>query len=169
VGGLRAEEASGRLEHLLVRPVVRQQWLGVAGALAVVAGALVVTAAATGTWVGAVASGADVTAGQVLRPLLSTLPVVVLCGGLGVLALGIAPRLTVALPVGVAVLSYLVDLLAPVLDLPAGVADLSPFAGLPQPPAQPLSPTWVLVVCGTGLLAGATGVVAFGRRDVTGD
>ena len=169
VGALRAEEASGRLEHLLVRPVSRERWLTASAVLAVVAGALVVVAAAAGVWAGAAASGAGVGAGQAFRPLLGTLPVVVLFCGLAVLALGVAPRLTVALPVGLAVLSYLMDLLGPVLDLPAGVQELSPFAGLPRPPAEELSPGWVVAVCGVGLVAAAAGVVAFGRRDVTGE
>lgn len=169
VGALRVEEASGRLEHVLVRPVVRTRWLATSAVLAVVAGAVVVTAAAAGVWAGAAVAGAEVGAGQAFRPLLSTLPVVVLFCGLAVLAFGAVPRLTVALPVGLAVLSYLLDLLGPLLELPAGVVELSPFAGLPRPPAQALSAGWVVTVCGAGLLAGAAGVAAFRRRDVTGE
>jgi ABC-2 type transport system permease protein len=169
VGALRAEESSGRLEHLLVRPVVRTRWLSVSAALAGVSGALVVAAAGAGVWAGAVVSDARISAGQAFLPMLGTLPIVVLFCGLAVLAFGAVPRWTVALPVGVAVLSYLLDLLGPLLDLPAGVVGLSPFAGLPAAPAEELSAGWVTAVCSLGLLAAAGGVVAFGRRDVTGE
>ncbi len=168
VGAVRAEEASGRLEHLLVRPVLRWRWLASAAALAVVAGAVVVVAAATGVWLGA-AAGSDVTAAQAYRPLVGTLPIVVLFAGLAVLAFGAVPRLTVAVPAVLAVLSYLLDLLGPVLELPTWVMELSPFSGLARPPTEGLSMSWVVTVCGVGLLAAALGVVAFGRRDVTGE
>lgn len=58
IGALRGEEASGRLEHLLVRPVGRRRWLAASYALAILA-ALVVA--------------------------LATMPVAVLFAGIGVL------------------------------------------------------------------------------------
>lgn len=169
IGALRAEEGSGRLEHLLVRPVVRWRWLALSSLLAVAAAAVVVVAAAVGIWVGALGAGADVSAGQALVPMLMTLPVAVLFTGIAVLSLGAAPRLTIALPVALAVLTYLLDLLATVLDLPAAVMDLSPFRWLPVPPDDPFAPVPALVLVLLGTAAAAVGIALFARRDLQGD
>lgn len=168
VGALRAEEAAGRLEHLLVRPVGRARWLATSAALALLATTLVVVSAGAGVWVGAALSDTAVSAAQAFRPVLWTLPVVVLFGGIAVLMFGIVPRMTVALPVGLAVLAYLLDLVGPVLDLPQVVRDLSPFAWLPRPGEEP-SATAALVLVLVGLAAAAVGTTGFVRRDLTGE
>jgi ABC-2 type transport system permease protein len=169
IGALRAEEGSERLEHLLVRPIVRWRWLTASWGLALVASSLVVLAAAVGIWLGAALSGTELRPQDALGPVLATLPVVVVFSGLAVLAFGVAPRLTVALPVATAAVTYLFDLIAAVVDLPAVVLDLSPFRWLPSPPAEPFSPSASLVLVGVGLTAGAVGVAAFQRRDVLVD
>lgn len=169
IGALRTEEATGRLEHLLVRPVSRWRWLGGSALLAVAASLLVVAAAAVGLWVGAWLTGGGVGFVDAFGPLLATVPVVVLFCGLAVLAFGGAPRSTVALPVASAVVLYLLELIQTVLDLPERVLDLSPFRWLPQPPAEPWSagPAAVLVLLGVAAAVG--GVVLFSRRDLTTD
>jgi len=169
IGALRAEEGSGRLEHLLVRPVVRWRWLTMSALQAVAAAVVVVVAAGAGVWVGAVVAGAEVSAGQALVPMLTTLPVVVLFTGIAVLSLGAVPRLTIGLPVGLAVLTYLLDLLQTVLDLPSAVMDLSPFRWLPTPPDDSFAPVPALVLVLLGAASAALGIVLFARRDVQGD
>jgi ABC-2 type transport system permease protein len=169
IGALRAEEGSGRLEHLLVRPVVRWRWLAASSASALLASSLVVLAAATGIWLGAALTGTEVGLWEAFGPVLATFPVVVVFAGLAVLAFGVAPRLTVALPVVVAVVTYLFDLLASVVDLPQPVLDLSPFRWLPRPPAEPFSATTALLLVLVGLVAAVAGIVAFQRRDVLAD
>lgn len=168
IGALRAEEAAGRLEHLLVRPIGRARWLGVQAALALAATVIVVLSAGAGIWAGAALGDAAVSAAQAFRPVLWTVPLVVLFGGVAVLAFGVVPRLTVALPVGLALLAYLLDLLGPVLDLPPSVLDLSPFAWLPLPGEQP-SLAAALVLVALGGVATAVGAAAFVRRDLTGE
>jgi ABC-2 type transport system permease protein len=169
IGALRAEEGSGRLEHLLVRPVVRWRWLAASSVSALLASLLVVLAAAAGIWLGAALSGTEMGLGEAFGPVLATVPVVVVFAGLAVLAFGVMPRLTVALPVVVAVVTYLFDLLASVVDLPQPVLDLSPFRWLPSPPAEPFSAQAALLLVLVGVLAGAAGTVAFQRRDVLAD
>lgn len=169
IGALHGEEGSGRLEHLLVRPVVRWRWLAASSALALVASLLVVLAAATGIWLGALLSGTQLGLWEAFGPVLATLPVVTVFAGLAVLAFGVVPRLTVALPVVLAVVTYLFDLLGTVVDLPQPVLDLSPFRWLPSPPAEPFSPSAALLLVLVGLAAAVAGVVAFQRRDVLAD
>jgi ABC-2 type transport system permease protein len=169
IGALRAEEGSERLEHLLVRGVVRWRWLAASTALAVVAGTVVVLATGAGIWVGARATGTALSAGQAFGPLLATVPLIVLFTGLAVLALGAAPRMTVAVPATLAVLGYVLDFLGPLLDLPQWVLDLSPFRWLPRPPDDAFAPGSALVLTALGVLAAAVGIALFQRRDIAGD
>jgi len=169
VGALRAEEGSGRLDHLLVRPLHRWTWLTTGAGLTVLGGALTALAAGVGIWIGSTLTSAGLSAGQAIWPLLATVPVVVLFAGLAVLVLGAAPRLTVVVPLGVAVVAYLLDLVGPLLQLPGAVLGLSPFHWLPRPPDDAFAPAsaGALVLLG---VAGATlGAVLLSRRDVTPD
>lgn len=168
VGAVRQEEAQGRLDELLVRGVVRWRWLSVTTAHAFLAGTLLVLLAGAGLWAGAQLVEAPVSAQQVAEPMAGTLPVVALFTGIAVLAFGVAPRLTVALPVTLAVLGYLLDTFGSMLDWPPSVLGLSPFHHLARLPGQPMTLTAVLVVSGIGAAAATVGVVAFSRRDLRG-
>lgn len=169
IGALRTEEATGRLEHLLVRPVRRTTWLTGSYALAVVAAAVVALAGCAGIWLGARIGGTDLGWWDASLPLLATLPVAVLFAGIGVLAFGAVPRLTVAVPVTLVVLAYVLELLGTVLSLPDWVLDLSPFRWLPRPPLEPWTAGPSLALCGIGLATAAAGVALFSRRDLSPD
>lgn len=166
VGGLRQEESSGRLEHLLVRPLVRWRWLGSASLLGAAAALLVVLSSGIGIWIGGTVAGADLEVRQALEPVLATLPLVLLFLGLAVLAFGVVPRLTVALPVTLAVAAYALQLLGQALGLPGAVVDVSPFSWLPLPPEQPFSAPAAAVMLGIGVVAAAAGTWRFSGRDV---
>lgn len=166
IGALRAEEESGRLELLLVRPIERWRLLAMSAVLALAASAHVVLAAALGIWSGAAMGGTQLSASDAVVPLLATLPVVVVFGGLAVLTFAVLPRLTVALPAALAVLAYLGELLTSVLHLPEGVLDASPFRWLPNPPVQQFSGPASAVMMLVGAGAAAAGVVLFSRRDL---
>lgn len=169
VGSLRAEEGSGRLDHLLVRPLRRSTWLLTGGGLSVVGGALTALGAGVGIWVGSTLTSAGLTAGQAIWPLLATVPVVVLFTGLALLVLGAAPRLTVGVPLGVAVTAYLLDLVGTLLDLPPAVLGLSPFHWLPRPPGDAFAPASAGTLVLLGVAAAGLGTVLLLRRDVTPD
>lgn len=169
IGSLRGEEAAGRLDHLLVRPVSRSRWLAGYFLLSVLAAALVVLSGAIGVWLGARIGGTQLGWQEAIGPLLATLPLVVLFAGAGVLAFGAAPRLTVAVPAALAVLGYLLDLFGPLLSLPDVVLDLSPFHWLPRPPLEPWTAGPAVALTGLGVLLAAVGVAAFRRRDLSPD
>ena len=169
VGALRGEEASGRLDHLLVRPVRRSRWLAGSYVLAVLAASLVALAGCVGIWLGARIGGSDLGWADAGLPLLATLPVVVLFAGIGVLAFGLVPRLTVAVPVTLVVLAYVLELLGTALSPPPWVLDLSPFRWLPRPPIEPWTATPSVVLCALGLAATGAGVLLFSRRDLAPD
>ena len=78
------------------------------------------------------------------------------------------PCWTVAASEGLAVASYLVELLGTALGLPAAVLGLSAFHHVPSVPVEGFSLLPTSVLTGLGLLAAGTGIAAFRRRDVTG-
>ena len=142
VGAARQEEAEGRLDHLLVRGVVRWRWLAVTTGYAFLAAAILVTATTAALWAGAKLVDAPVTTGQVLEPMLGTLPLLALFTGISVLVFGIASRLTVIVPVSLAVLCYLLDTFGAALDWPqpgprpVPVPSSGPLARRPDDPPR---------------------------------
>jgi ABC-2 type transport system permease protein len=168
IGAVREEEASGRADHLLARPLARRRWLGWHALLALLATVLLTVLAGVALWVGAAATRASVGLTDAVGAMLGPLPAVVLFAGLAVLCFGTAPRLTVALSVGLAVAAYLVELLGISLGLPTVVLDLSPFHHVSAMPMEPFQLLPAAVLAGLGLLTALLGIIAFERRDVTG-
>ncbi len=166
LGAFRQEEAEGRLDNLLVRGVVRWRWLAVTSVQALLAAVVLVAVTTAALWTSTHLVGAPVTTRQVLEPMMGTLPVVALFTGLAVLTFGVAPRLTVAVPVTAAVLGYLLDTFGTTLDWPNAVVGLSPFHHLARLPGDPMTLTAALVMTGIGAAAAAAGIVAFARRDL---
>jgi ABC-2 type transport system permease protein len=169
MGAARGEEEAGRVEAILARPVSRLRWLGGHALLSLLGGALLLATTGTALWLGVAASGSDeITWDDAMRSVLNTLPVVVLIGGLAVFTFGLLPRLTVAIPVTVTVVGYIVTLLGPALSWPAWVLNLSPFTHLAWVPAAPWAATAGIVMTCLGLVFLGVGLLAFQRRDVIG-
>jgi ABC-2 type transport system permease protein len=168
VGAARGEEESGRADHLLTRPVTRSRWLVGHAATAVLGVAVLITCTGLALWAGAVGSGSELTVTAALGAVLNTGSVVVVVLGVALLTFGVLPRLTVALPAALTVVAYVLTLLGPALGWPGWVVDLSPFTHLAYVPAQPFAVTSAVVMALIGCTAGACGVAAFGRRDLTG-
>jgi ABC-2 type transport system permease protein len=168
IGAVRDEEAAGRAEHLLARTVTRAGWLGWHALLTATATALLSVLAGVAMWTGAAVTGADLGLTDAVGSMLAPLPAAVLFTGLAVLCFGAIPRLTVTLSVGLAVASYLLELLGTPLGLPAAVLNLSAFHHLSSVPVEPFGLLPTVALGGLGLLAAAAGVAAFRRRDLTG-
>ncbi|POM23563.1 ABC-2 family transporter protein [Actinomadura rubteroloni] len=169
IGAARTEEASGRLEHVLVRAVTRRRWLAGHAALTLAGAALTACASGVAVWAGATATGAHVGLGGALAATCNPLPVVVLAAGLAVLVFGARPRATVAAPVTLTVTAYVAEMVGPALHWPERAMDLSPFHHLAAVPAEPYAPVAGIVLTVLGLLALAAGAVLFERRDLTAD
>jgi ABC-2 type transport system permease protein len=168
LGATRQEEAEGRLDNLLVRGVVRWRWLAVTSAHALLAALVLVAATTVALWAGTRLVDAPVTTWQVIEPMLGTLPLLVLFTGVCVLTFGLAPRLTVALPVTVAVLAYLLDTFGTALEWPRAVLAASPFHHLARLPGDPMSLSAAAAMSAIGIAAAAAGIAAFTRRDLRG-
>jgi ABC-2 type transport system permease protein len=168
VGAARAEEESGRLEAMLSRSVTRWRWLGGHAALALLGGALLVAVGGVFLWLGMLAAGSsELALGDTMRAGANVAPVVVLVAGLAIAAFGLVPRLTVALPVGITVIGYVLAMIGPALSWPQWVLDLSPFTHLALVPAEPWAATSGSVMLALGAVLAGVGFLAFRRRDVT--
>ncbi len=166
VAAIRDEEAAGRLDNLLVRPVRRLVWLlgraGISLALLVLCGA----AAGLMTWIGAESQHAGVSLQTLLEAgLNATVPAVfVLCAG--ILVLGLRPRLTAGVAYGLVAWSFLVQLVGSLAKGSTWLRDSSVFAHIELAPAA--KPDWaeagVVILVGTVLAL--LGALAFRERDI---
>jgi ABC-2 type transport system permease protein len=166
IAAARTEEADGRLDHLLVRPVARRRWLaarlGVAAALVVGAGVLAGVAA----WVGAATQHAAVGFGALVEAGLNVAPPAVFVLGVGALVYGLWPRAAVGATYGLVVWSFLVETIASVTDAAGWLRDTSPLLHIAPAPAT--APDWAAAawLVALGAVAAAVGIAAFSRRDL---
>jgi ABC-2 type transport system permease protein len=167
LAGMREEEASGRLDNLLVRPVSRVAWL--AGRLGMALGlvALLGLVAGLGTWMGAANQHTGVSPLTLLEAGLNVTPPAVFVLGAGALVFGLRPQLTAAAAYGIVAWSLLVDLLSALVknaDLLKNSSLLTHIAL--SPGVKPDGGADVIIVL-IGIGAAVVGMIAFQRRDIT--
>lgn len=165
----RTEEAEGRLDHLLVRPMLRSSWL--AGRLVIVTGAVLAAGLVAGlsTWVGAASQNAGVGLGTLLQAGVNLAPPALFVLGVGVLTFGLRPRAVATVTYGVLAWSFLVEIIGGIVNASHWVLDTSVLHHMAAAPA--VHPNWVSagILAGLGLLAAVAGGVAFRRRDLVGE
>ena len=169
ISATRAEEAEGRLDHILVRPVSRSSWLAgrlVVATIVVLAGGLT---AGVFTWLGAASQGTGVSFASVLDAGLNVVPPALCILGIGAFVFGVWPRASGVATYGVLVWSFLVELVGGIVGLNHWVLDTSVFHQMSAAPA--VSPNWttggaLLALGATAAIAGAT---AFAHRDLKGE
>ncbi|MGA2835125.1 MAG: hypothetical protein ABSF84_00880 [Acidimicrobiales bacterium] len=165
----RSEEAEGRLDHLLVRPVSRRAWLG--GRLAVATGSVLVLAivAAVSTWVTAAPSGVPVGFVTLVQAGLNIVPPALFLLGIGALTFAVRPRATSFVLYGLITWSLMIVIVGDVLDANHWILDTSVLHQMASAPA--VSPDWTsgAVMVALGVVAAACGAAVFARRDLTGD
>ena len=169
VTAARAEEAGGRLDHLLVRPVSRWSWLG--GRAAIAAAAVIASGLLAGlsAWLGA----ASQHSGMSLPSLLGAgvnLAVPALCVlGAGMLALGVWPRATTPVVYGLLAWSLVVELVGGFFSSSHWLLDTSVFHQMAAAPA--VSPDWTsaAALAAIAVVGVVLGGVCFSRRDLAGE
>ena len=163
---IREEEASWRVEHLLARPVGRVGWL-VTRTLAAAIGVVVLgVAVGVAVWAATALGGAALAFGDAVSAGVNLVPAALLFLGLGVLVFGLLPRLTAPLTFGLVIAAYLLDFVGPLLELPDGLLDVSPFRHLAAVPVTGLDLNAALIMLGIGAFAALVGIVAFRHRDL---
>jgi ABC-2 type transport system permease protein len=169
VGTTRGEEAEGRIDNILVRPVSRTAWL--AGRMALATLLLLANGLLAGlfAWFGVLSNGAGVSLGSLLDAGLNVVAPAVLVLGFGVLAIGVSPRAATAATYGLIAWSFLIELLAGFVNYNHWLLDTSVFHQITAAPAQ--SPDWVSlgVVVAIGVAAGLAGGACFRRRDLASE
>lgn len=165
---MRAEEATGRLEPVLATSLGRPAWLASHLTIAAVGTVvlLVATGLAGGAVYGAMTGDWATGTGGLVRGALVQIPAVLALGGFVVAAFGLLPRWSVALAWSALAVSFVMGQLGDLLGLPQVVLNLSPFTHVPPVPAEPVTALPLAILGGVGLLLGAIGFVAFGRRDL---
>jgi len=166
VSATRGEEAEGRLDHLLVRPLARFQWLG--GRVAVPTVLIVTCGLLAGVfaWFGAASQHAGIGFTPLLEAGLNLIPPAIFVLGIGTLFEGVWPRAATMVVYGLVAWSFLVELIGGVINANHWLLDTSVFHQLAGAPA--VAPDWTSAgtLVGLGLVSGALGVVAFQRRDL---
>jgi ABC-2 type transport system permease protein len=166
IAAIREEEASGRLDNLLVRPVTRVGWL--AGRIGVSFSILVLAGLGAGlfTWLGAVSQHVNEPLSKLLEAgVNATIPGIFVLGA-GVLMLGLRPRLSPAACYGIVAWSFLVDLLGSLIKGADWLRDSSLFTHMALAPAA--NPDWgtAAVIVLLGAAAAGIGAAMFSRRDI---
>ncbi|HUL84384.1 MAG TPA: hypothetical protein VLX89_02555 [Actinomycetota bacterium] len=168
VSAIRNEEAAGRLDNLLVRPVARWRWLAVR--LAVGAGFVLLASMLVGgaAWVGAVSQHSSLGLGRLLEAGVNVAPPAIFVLGVGAFVFGLWPRAAIGVTYAVIVWSFLVEILAALVNSNHWLLDTSPF--LHVTPAPATAPDWTAGawLAGLGLIAAVGGVLGFVRRDLAG-
>jgi ABC-2 type transport system permease protein len=167
VGGWASDESEGRLELLLATPVARTRWL-VESALGTY-GAILLTSLVAAL---AAAAGVILAGGDPWQAMVGS-SVLVLYGtalaGIGIAVGGLVrPSLAAPAVIAVVVGILLIDILAPLLELPEWVGNLALSSQYGEPMVGNWDPAGViasLVLAAGGVLIGAVG---FARRDLQG-
>jgi ABC-2 type transport system permease protein len=172
VAAARSEEASGRLDHLLVSPVSRSRWLG--GRLLATALVLLAGGALAGVfgWLGATSQHSGTGLGTLLNAGLNLVPPAITIGGIGVLAFGAWPRRTsvvVYVVLGWSLLADIVGGFGGSGPVSRWLLDSSVFHQMASAPA--VAPNWSAngVMMAVGAACALLGGFAFNRRDLVGN
>jgi len=168
VAAAREEEAEQRLETLLALPLGRRRWLGGRLAVAALASAAIALAAGLLAWVGAAASGAGVSLGDLLGAGANCLPVALLFLGLGALLYAVVPRPSAGIAFGLVGVSFVWETIGSLVDVPDWVVGLSPFHHVALVPAAPFDATAALAMLAIGAGAVILALGLFERRDLIG-
>ncbi len=165
----RSEEAAGRLDHFLVRPIARASWL--AGRLLVALAVLLVSGAGAGffAWLGAASQHAGVSLVTLLEAGVNLLPPAVTILGIGVLTFGIRPQMTSVVVYALLGWSLLIVIVGGIGAMSHWVLDTSVFHQMASAPA--VSPHWEAngIMVSIGIAAAVFGGLAFRRRDLQGE
>lgn len=166
VAAMRDEEASRRLDTVLTRPVGRGRWLG--GRCVVACGVLVLAAAAAvlGTAVAGSAADLGVPPGDLVVAGANVVPPAALVLGLGVLLLGVAPRVATGVTYAYVAGSFLLETVGAAVELPGWLLNASVLHHVSPAPA--VDPDWPAagVMVAVGLAAAVVGGLVFARRDL---
>lgn len=166
LAGIRAEEAGGYLDHILVRRVGRVRWLS--GRL-LLAGCLVVLTAITAglaAYLGAASQHSRIGLTRLALAGVNVMAPALLVLGLGLLVYGVRPRLTGAVAYAVVAWSLLIELVGALTGAAHWLSYTSVFHYMKPVPAANVDWTAWSAMLAIGVITAASGIAAFTRRDI---
>jgi polyether ionophore transport system permease protein len=167
LAAMRDEEATGRIDNMLVRPVSRMQWL--AARVGVALGVVVLLGLMAGAcaWIGSANQHTGASPLTLVLAGLNITPPAIFVLGAGTLVFGILPQLTAAAGYGIVAWSFLLNLVGALVKNADWLKDSSLFSHIALSPA--VKPDWaadaIMVVF--GLAFAVAGAAMFQRRDIT--
>jgi len=169
-GAIAGEEERGTLDLLLANPISRRQVLLEKFATLLAGTAILAAVLWLGLWLGAIAVSMDISPMRLAEATLSMVLLVVCLGALALAAGAARGKRGVAagLASAVAVVSYLINNMAPVAEVLETCLPLSLFYYYVgnDPLVNGLDPVHVAVLVGLTALFVVIGVVTFDRRDL---
>jgi len=169
VNAARGEEASQRLERLLVMPLSRWSWLG--GRVLEAVTVLVVGGLGVGvfTWLGGASGRAGLPLATIVNAGLNVVPPALFVLGTGIFVVGIWPRATSVAVYTVISWSVLATVIGGFGDNNHWLLDTSLFHQMAAAPAS--APNWASsgIMVAIGALAAIIGGLAFQHRDLVGE
>ena len=166
VGAACSEEMSGRLVHVLTRPVTRAVWFG--GRIVLTVGAIVVASLLAGVaaWVSARAVGVEVDLSSMLGAGLNVVPTALVALGIGAVMVSLAPRAAAGAVYGIVIWSVTADLLGSLVPGLGWIDRLSLFHSMALVPAESADPLTLSLTTGVAAVLCAVAVLLFTRRDI---
>lgn len=168
INSMREDEAEGYLDNLLVRPISRLRWLRDRLLMVIISVLLAGLAAGIFAWLGAASQRSGVAFSKLLTAgINATIPAAVVIG-VGILMLGIRPRLTSTVMWVVIGWSFLLEMIGPAINLNHWILDTSLLHHVAIAPAA--DPRWstAAILVGIGAMACVMGGIAFNVRDLAG-
>jgi ABC-2 type transport system permease protein len=160
-----SDETDGRLELVLATPLARAKWV-IAGGIAAVLAVVVMTALfAAGVGIGAVTGGLDATDALIGSSALGIYAIAII--GVGV-AIGGLWRTSIAAELAAVfvVVTYLLDLVVPALNLPDLFHQLALTAHMGQPMVRVWDPAGIVACVAIAVVGIAIGAWGITRRDI---
>ena len=166
VGAMREDEAQDSLDNFLVRPVSRLRWLGSRVVLIVTVIVAATLCASVVAWLGMAANHNGISFNTLLLASLNAIAPAVFTLGVGLLALGLVPRLTTVFSYGVIAWSFLIEMVSSGLNLSHWILDTSILYHVTLAPA--VDPDWQAnaILVAIGIVLSVIGAVCFSRRDL---
>ncbi len=166
MAAMRDEEASARLDNLIVRPTPRLAWLAGRAGIAAVVVVLSGVVAGAATWAGAESQHVGVPLSKLVEAGVNATPPAIVVIGAGVLVLGVAPRYVSAVVYGIPAYSFIVELVGSLVKGQDWIRDTSLLHHVELAPAA--KPDWgqdlALVLIAVAMAV--VGAIAFQRRDI---
>jgi ABC-2 type transport system permease protein len=167
VGGWASDETSGRLEMVLATPLARARWAIAGGIGMLVSVGVFVALSALGIGIGVATSGSDMATPLVGSLVLGLYAAALVGIGLGVGGI-LGTRVASTFVIVFVVVTWFVQLLGPLLNLPDFVRELALTSHYGQPMVGVWDPVGIVVSLGLAVAGIGLGAWGFTRRDLRG-